>query len=149
MCCLVVYNIKDCFTFICVRYLKGKGKPCRLLFYLWSFCTTNWLMCSLQKRINDIQTERETVKNQMTLAENELQKTEDLVEMLYDSKTVCCFPHVLCLKYSLYLHISYRMCPTSAWDKTFLTNCSNVKIKFLFFDLNWARGQVPTCFSLR
>ena len=67
----------------------------------------------------------------MTLAENELQKTEDLVQMLYDSKTVCwtnCFPHVLCLKYSLHLHISYRMCPTSAWTKTFLTHCSYVKI---------------------
>ncbi|XP_034090494.1 laminin subunit alpha-3-like isoform X3 [Gymnodraco acuticeps] len=44
-------------------------------------------LADLKKRINDIQTERETVNNQMTLAENELQKTEDLVEMLYDSKT--------------------------------------------------------------
>ncbi|KAJ4936999.1 hypothetical protein JOQ06_001583, partial [Pogonophryne albipinna] len=44
-------------------------------------------LADLKKRINDIQTERETVKDQMTLAENELQKTEDLVEMLYDSKT--------------------------------------------------------------
>ncbi|KAF3858226.1 hypothetical protein F7725_011427, partial [Dissostichus mawsoni] len=44
-------------------------------------------LTDLKKRINDIQTERETVKDQMILAENELQKTEDLVEMLYDSKT--------------------------------------------------------------
>ncbi|KAK5860005.1 hypothetical protein PBY51_021515 [Eleginops maclovinus] len=44
-------------------------------------------LADLKKRINDLQTERATVKDQMTMAENELQKTEDLVEMLSDSKT--------------------------------------------------------------
>ncbi|XP_054482290.1 laminin subunit alpha-3-like [Anoplopoma fimbria] len=41
----------------------------------------------LQKRIEELKKERETVEDQITLAKNELQKTEDLGEMLSDSKT--------------------------------------------------------------
>ncbi|XP_034469915.1 laminin subunit alpha-3-like, partial [Hippoglossus hippoglossus] len=41
----------------------------------------------LQKRIENLKKERKTVVDQMALAEDELQKTEDLVEMLTDSKT--------------------------------------------------------------
>lgn len=41
----------------------------------------------LQNRIADLKKERETVMGQMALAENELQKTKDLVKMLSDSKT--------------------------------------------------------------
>ncbi|XP_073347774.1 laminin subunit alpha-3-like [Pagrus major] len=42
---------------------------------------------SLQKRIEDLKKERKRVEDQMTLAEDELQKTEDLNKMLTDSKT--------------------------------------------------------------
>lgn len=45
-------------------------------------------MCFLQKRIEGLKKERKTVEDQMTMAEDELQKTEDLVKMLSDSKTV-------------------------------------------------------------
>lgn len=45
-------------------------------------------MFSLQKRIDDLKGERKTVKNQIAVAEGELKKTEDLVKMLSDSKTV-------------------------------------------------------------
>ncbi|KAM7379372.1 hypothetical protein PAMP_004930 [Pampus punctatissimus] len=41
----------------------------------------------LQNRISDLKKERKTVEDQMAMAENELQKTEDLVKMLIDSKT--------------------------------------------------------------
>ncbi|XP_037643626.1 laminin subunit alpha-3-like isoform X2 [Sebastes umbrosus] len=41
----------------------------------------------LQKRIADLNKERKTVVDQMALAKKELQKTEDLVKMLSDSKT--------------------------------------------------------------
>ncbi|XP_038159689.1 laminin subunit alpha-3-like isoform X1 [Cyprinodon tularosa] len=40
----------------------------------------------LEKRIKDLQEERKTVKNQIALAEDELKKTNDLAEMLSDSK---------------------------------------------------------------
>nr|XP_020451525.1 laminin subunit alpha-3 [Monopterus albus] len=43
-------------------------------------------MDDLQKRIDDLKKERKTVEDQMAIAENELQKTEDLVKMLTDSK---------------------------------------------------------------
>lgn len=61
-------------------------------------------MCSLQKKIEDLKKERKTVEDQIAMAKNELQKTEDLVKMLSDSKMVSlanCYLHV-CLKYSLY-----------------------------------------------
>ncbi|XP_026004687.1 laminin subunit alpha-3 isoform X1 [Astatotilapia calliptera] len=41
----------------------------------------------LQKRTEDLKNERKIVEDQMTLAKNELQKTEDLVKMLLDDKT--------------------------------------------------------------
>ncbi|XP_039877593.1 laminin subunit alpha-3-like isoform X3 [Simochromis diagramma] len=41
----------------------------------------------LQKRTKDLKNERKIVEDQMTLAKNELQKTEDLVKMLLDNKT--------------------------------------------------------------
>ncbi|XP_006786518.1 laminin subunit alpha-3-like isoform X2 [Neolamprologus brichardi] len=41
----------------------------------------------LQKRTEDLKNERKIVEDQMTLAKNELQKTEDLVKMLLDNKT--------------------------------------------------------------
>nr|XP_040026949.1 laminin subunit alpha-3-like isoform X2 [Gasterosteus aculeatus aculeatus] len=41
----------------------------------------------LKKRIKGLEMERDTVKDQMTMAEKELQKAEDLAEMLSDSKT--------------------------------------------------------------
>uniref|UniRef100_A0A3P8S8R3 Si:ch211-241e1.3 n=1 Tax=Amphiprion percula TaxID=161767 RepID=A0A3P8S8R3_AMPPE len=44
-------------------------------------------MGDLQKRIDDLKKERKTVEDQMGLAKNELQKTEDLVKKLTDSKT--------------------------------------------------------------
>lgn len=46
------------------------------------------MCCALQKRIKGLEMERDTVKDQMTMAEKELQKAEDLAEMLSDSKTV-------------------------------------------------------------
>ncbi|KAF3699380.1 Laminin subunit alpha-3 [Channa argus] len=42
---------------------------------------------SKQKRIEDLKREQRTVVDQMSMAENELQKTEDLLNMLTDSKT--------------------------------------------------------------
>lgn len=42
----------------------------------------------LQKRIENLNKERKTVEDQMAMAEDELQKTEDLVKMLSDSKSV-------------------------------------------------------------
>lgn len=59
-------------------------------------------VCLLQKRIKDLTEERARVEDQMAMAEDELQKTEDLVKMLTDSKTVRmtnCRLHVLYLKY--------------------------------------------------
>ncbi|XP_067330961.1 laminin subunit alpha-3-like isoform X5 [Channa argus] len=44
-------------------------------------------MGNLQKRIEDLKREQRTVVDQMSMAENELQKTEDLLNMLTDSKT--------------------------------------------------------------
>ncbi|CAI5641140.1 unnamed protein product [Oreochromis niloticus] len=41
----------------------------------------------LQKRTENLKKERKIVEDQMTLAKNELQKTEDLVKMLLDNKT--------------------------------------------------------------
>lgn len=41
----------------------------------------------LQKRIDDLKTEKKIVEDQMNMAKNELQKTDDLVKMLTDSKT--------------------------------------------------------------
>ncbi|KAM4557143.1 laminin subunit alpha-3-like [Fundulus diaphanus] len=41
----------------------------------------------LKKRIEDLEKERKTVKNQIAMAEDELKKTEDSVKMLLDSKT--------------------------------------------------------------
>lgn len=58
-------------------------------------------MCFLQKRIEDLKKERKIVEDQMAMAEDELQKTEDLVKMLSDSKTVRltnCSLHVLYFK---------------------------------------------------
>ncbi|TDH05750.1 hypothetical protein EPR50_G00125750 [Perca flavescens] len=40
----------------------------------------------LQKKIDDLKKERKTVEDQIAIAKNELQKTEDLVKMLSDSK---------------------------------------------------------------
>lgn len=48
----------------------------------------NLLLCFLQKRIENLKAEQKTVKDQMAMADDELQKTEDLVKMLADSKTV-------------------------------------------------------------
>ncbi|XP_054888860.1 laminin subunit alpha-3-like isoform X2 [Poeciliopsis prolifica] len=42
---------------------------------------------NLEKRVDDLKNERETVKKQIVVAEEELKKTEDLVKMLSDSKT--------------------------------------------------------------
>lgn len=47
-----------------------------------------WFLCYPQKRTEDLKNERKIVEDQMTLAKNELQKTEDLVKMLLDDKTV-------------------------------------------------------------
>lgn len=44
--------------------------------------------CSLQKRALELEKERDTVKGQMDMARNELKKTQDLLKMLTDSKTV-------------------------------------------------------------
>lgn len=41
----------------------------------------------LQKRTEDLKNERKIVEDQMALAKNELQKTEDLLKMLLDNKT--------------------------------------------------------------
>ncbi len=71
-------------------------------------------MCSRQKRIENLKKERKTVEDQMTLAEDELQKTADLANMLSDSKTVCltdCSLHVLYLMYSLHSELyNYISC---------------------------------------
>lgn len=89
-------------------------------------------MCSLQKRIADLNKERKTVVDQMALAKKELQKTEDLVKMLSDSKTVGlanCNLHVLCLKYSLhselYNYISHIVLLFNM-RQNILTHCSYV-----------------------
>lgn len=44
---------------------------------------------SSQKRIENLKKERKTVEDQMAMADDELQKTEDMLKMLADSKTVC------------------------------------------------------------
>lgn len=59
-------------------------------------------MCFLQKRIDDLKNERKTVEGQVAMAENELQKTEDLLETLSKSKTVHEF---VCLKVLMGKHI--------------------------------------------
>lgn len=45
-------------------------------------------MCFPQKRIDTLKKERKTVEDQMAMAKSELQKTDDLLENLTDSKTV-------------------------------------------------------------
>jgi len=42
----------------------------------------------VQRLVDDLKKERETVEEEMAMAEDELQKTEDLLGMLSDSKTV-------------------------------------------------------------
>lgn len=44
-------------------------------------------LADMQKRVDEVKKEQATVQNQMTLAEKELQKTEDLEKKLSDSKT--------------------------------------------------------------
>lgn len=46
---------------------------------------------SLQRRTEELKEERKTVEGQMDMARNELKKTQDLLKMLSDSKTVA--PH--------------------------------------------------------
>lgn len=45
-------------------------------------------MCFPQKRIDKLKKEREIVEDQMAMAKSELQKTDNLVKNLTDSKTV-------------------------------------------------------------
>lgn len=47
------------------------------------------MLFSEQKRIEDLKKEEKIVKDQVAMAEDELQKTEDLAKKLLDSKTVC------------------------------------------------------------
>lgn len=51
----------------------------------------------LQKRIEDLKKERKTVEDQIAMAEDELQETEDLVKMLADSKMVCLTTYSVCM----------------------------------------------------
>lgn len=44
--------------------------------------------CCLQGRVEELKTERKTVEGQVDMARNELKKTQDLLKMLTDSKTV-------------------------------------------------------------
>lgn len=53
---------------------------------------------SLQERIEDLKKDRKVVESKMAMAEDELQKTQDLEKMLSNSKMVRltnCSPHVL------------------------------------------------------
>lgn len=47
--------------------------------------------------MEDLKRERKTVEDQIAMAEDELQKTEDLVKMLADSKMVCLTIYSVCM----------------------------------------------------